>query len=151
MRLAEVVWDGRPPGGAVDTLRSYVARLRRSVGPAVAALIVTRDPGYGCEAGDDELDVLRFQTWSQDAGTARRMRQPHEQARALEGIGECHLRIGDPTAGIATSNVPSTSSSAPPCRRPPIACGTAWHTCLRVSGDLDLFTHWVENTAHQAG
>jgi hypothetical protein len=22
---------------------------------------------------------------------------------------------------------------------------------LQASGDLDLFTHWVENTAHQAG
>jgi DNA-binding SARP family transcriptional activator len=30
--LAEVVWDGSPPTGAVSTLRSYVRRLRQALG-----------------------------------------------------------------------------------------------------------------------
>ena len=30
--LAEMVWDGSPPSGAVSTLRSYVRRLRRALG-----------------------------------------------------------------------------------------------------------------------
>ena len=29
--LAEMVWDGSPPSGAVTTLRSYVRRLRRAL------------------------------------------------------------------------------------------------------------------------
>ena len=57
--LAEFVWDGQPPHGAADTLRTYVMRLRRILGSA-AGRIVTRDPGYCIEATDDEVDALRF-------------------------------------------------------------------------------------------
>src|SRR5262245_47392024 len=59
--LAEIVWDGVPPRGAVRTVRSYVMRLRQVVGMGVAARIVTREPGYLCQVADDELDVLCFE------------------------------------------------------------------------------------------
>jgi DNA-binding SARP family transcriptional activator/tetratricopeptide (TPR) repeat protein len=58
--LAELVWDGHPPSGAQITLRSYVKRLRQALGPAIAARIVTRPPGYLLEASDDEVDLRRF-------------------------------------------------------------------------------------------
>jgi DNA-binding SARP family transcriptional activator/tetratricopeptide (TPR) repeat protein len=58
--LADVVWDAKPPRGATDSLRTYVMRLRRVLGPAAAARIVTHHPGYLVEAAEDEVDALRF-------------------------------------------------------------------------------------------
>jgi len=70
--LAEIVWDGAPPDGADCTLRTYVMRLRRVVGPQVAARILTRDPGYLCQVAEAELDALQFAALSREAGAALR-------------------------------------------------------------------------------
>jgi DNA-binding SARP family transcriptional activator/tetratricopeptide (TPR) repeat protein len=70
--LAEVVWDGSPPSGAAVTLRSHVLRLRRVLGPRAGARLVTRQPGYLLQAGQDEVDVLRFRGLCRDGGTALR-------------------------------------------------------------------------------
>jgi hypothetical protein len=58
--LAEAVWDGASPPAAVDTLRSYVRRLRRELGAEGATRIVARDPGYLIRVADDELDLIQF-------------------------------------------------------------------------------------------
>ncbi|MBO0870495.1 MAG: winged helix-turn-helix domain-containing protein, partial [Micromonosporaceae bacterium] len=84
-KLAELVWDGAPPHGAGVTLRSYLRRLRTGLGPGWAARIVTHRPGYLCQAGEDEVDVLAFETlcrqatmavheqrWADASGTADR-------------------------------------------------------------------------------
>jgi DNA-binding SARP family transcriptional activator len=86
--LAELVWDAAPPDGAARTVRSYVVRLRRVVGPAVAARIVTRDPGYRCEVAEDELDMLRFEALCRCGGAAVRGRA-WQRARELlaEALG----------------------------------------------------------------
>jgi DNA-binding SARP family transcriptional activator/tetratricopeptide (TPR) repeat protein len=70
--LAEVVWDGSPPSGALVTLRSHVLRLRRVLGPRAGARLVTRHPGYLLQAGEDEVDVLRFRCLCRDGGAALR-------------------------------------------------------------------------------
>jgi DNA-binding SARP family transcriptional activator len=70
--LAEVVWDGAPPAGAAVTLRSHVLRLRRALGPRAGARLVTRHPGYLLQAGDDEVDLLRFRRLCRNGGTALR-------------------------------------------------------------------------------
>jgi DNA-binding SARP family transcriptional activator len=59
--LVEVVWDGRPPPEALGTLRSYVMRLRRTLGPEAGDRIVTRSTGYAIELDDEEFDLRRFQ------------------------------------------------------------------------------------------
>jgi DNA-binding SARP family transcriptional activator/tetratricopeptide (TPR) repeat protein len=59
-RLSELVWDGFPPRGASDTLRSYVMRLRKALGPSVGSRIVTADGGYLVRADDDELDTAEY-------------------------------------------------------------------------------------------
>jgi DNA-binding SARP family transcriptional activator/tetratricopeptide (TPR) repeat protein/transcriptional regulator with XRE-family HTH domain len=59
--LTELVWDGSPPGRAPETLRAYVMRLRRALGPALARRIVTRSPGYLIEVDDHEFDVRAFE------------------------------------------------------------------------------------------
>lgn len=68
--LGEALWDGAPPPGHRATIRNYVKRLRRVLGPVVGARIVTRDPGYLVELADDELDLLRFTVLCKEGGAA---------------------------------------------------------------------------------
>lgn len=86
--LAELVWDGDPPRGAVRTVRTYAVRLRQSVGPQVAARIETLDPGYLCRVADQELDVLRFEALCGDAGAALRSSRWTDAAEAAAGALE---------------------------------------------------------------
>ena len=58
--LAEVLWDGQPPAGARGALHSAIQRLRSALGPAGAALIATRPPGYVLHLGDGGFDVRQF-------------------------------------------------------------------------------------------
>jgi len=69
--LAEIVWDGSPPSGAVVTLRSYVRRLRTAIDPG-AARITASDPGYAIRVETAELDVLEFEALCRDARAALR-------------------------------------------------------------------------------
>ena len=64
--LAEMVWDGSPPSGAVVTLRSYVRRLRSAVDP-LAVRIAAIDPGYLIRVDQAEFDVLEFEALCRDA------------------------------------------------------------------------------------
>ncbi|HLX48341.1 MAG TPA: tetratricopeptide repeat protein [Streptosporangiaceae bacterium] len=70
--LAEVMWDGASPAGAVVTLRSHVLRLRRVLGPRAGARLVTRHPGYLLQAGEHEVDLLRFRGLCRDGRAALR-------------------------------------------------------------------------------
>ena len=70
--LAEAVWDGTPSPAAVETLRSYVRRLRRALGPRGGLLIEARHPGYLIRLEGDELDVLEFEKRCREATAATR-------------------------------------------------------------------------------
>lgn len=83
--LAEVMWDGAPPPGAETTLRSHVSRLRRVLGPAAGARVVTRYPGYLVEASDAEVDLLRFRDLCREGGAAVRAA---DWVRAWEALTE---------------------------------------------------------------
>jgi len=83
--LAEFVWDGRPPARAADTLRTYVMRLRHSLGDAAGARIVTRDPGYLIEATKDDVDALRFARACRDGAAAYKAGQWAAASTALAG------------------------------------------------------------------
>jgi predicted ATPase/DNA-binding SARP family transcriptional activator/Tfp pilus assembly protein PilF len=58
-RLADDLWDGDPPAQSMATLRVYVSRLRRALGPQAALL--TQAPGYRLNVDDDQLDAARFE------------------------------------------------------------------------------------------
>lgn len=63
-RLTDMVFEGDPPRGATTTMRSYVARLRRSLTAADDAagdLVVTEQRGYGLRIEMDHLDAARFE------------------------------------------------------------------------------------------
>ena len=86
--LAELVWDGAPPGGAADATRALVMRLRRGLDPRAAARIVTRAPGYAIEISGGELDSSLFEALTQEAGAAVRAGQWAQAARtAAEALG----------------------------------------------------------------
>ncbi|MFI5945834.1 BTAD domain-containing putative transcriptional regulator [Streptomyces uncialis] len=59
-RIAEYVWDGAPPPSAAATVRTYVMRLRHSLGEHASARILTRAPGYLLELGEHESDLGQF-------------------------------------------------------------------------------------------
>ncbi|MFJ4091799.1 BTAD domain-containing putative transcriptional regulator [Kitasatospora sp. NPDC089913] len=59
-RIAEYVWDGSPPPSAAATVRTYVMRLRQSLGERASARILTRAPGYLLELGEHESDLGQF-------------------------------------------------------------------------------------------
>src|ERR1700733_865794 len=98
--LAELVWDGAPPSGAVITLRSHMLRLRRGLGPRAGARLVTRPPGYLLLAAKDEVDVLRFRGLCQEGVSALRS---DAWARADELLSEA-LGLW---RGVALADIPS--------------------------------------------
>ncbi|MET9885647.1 BTAD domain-containing putative transcriptional regulator [Streptomyces sp. NPDC006430] len=55
--LIDGLWGGQPPYAAVGTVRSYVYRLRRTLGRALA----TQGRGYALQVGQDGLDLARFE------------------------------------------------------------------------------------------
>jgi predicted ATPase/DNA-binding SARP family transcriptional activator len=59
-RLVDEVFGQEPPEEARNALQTYVARLRHALGPAGAAVVVTRAPGYVLEVPGDAVDVERF-------------------------------------------------------------------------------------------
>ncbi|HEY3869755.1 MAG TPA: BTAD domain-containing putative transcriptional regulator [Actinocrinis sp.] len=61
--LVEILWDGDPPPGGANTLRTYVMRLRRALGEPGAARVETREPGYLLRLEPDELDLGLFDAW----------------------------------------------------------------------------------------
>ena len=58
-RLAEDLWAGLLPPQCLATLRVYISRLRRALGPASAALL-TQPPGYRMVISPGQLDASRF-------------------------------------------------------------------------------------------
>jgi DNA-binding SARP family transcriptional activator/tetratricopeptide (TPR) repeat protein len=71
-RLAEAVWDCAPPPGAERTLRSYVRRLRQTLGAQGATRIEARHPGYLIRVAQSEMDVLEFEGCCRRAAAALR-------------------------------------------------------------------------------
>jgi DNA-binding SARP family transcriptional activator/tetratricopeptide (TPR) repeat protein len=82
--LARALWGAEPPPSARVSVQNYVMRLRKALGPAGEALIVTRPGGYLIRAGANDLDVPRFEAlvaaahaatrhsrWAEAAGHAR--------------------------------------------------------------------------------
>jgi DNA-binding SARP family transcriptional activator/Tfp pilus assembly protein PilF len=96
--VAEAVWDGSPPPGAADTLRTYVLRLRRALGPAAGSRVLTRYPGYLIEATEQEIDLLRFGSLTRDGGATARAGQWEGAWEVLtEAMG---LWRGEPLADV---------------------------------------------------
>jgi DNA-binding SARP family transcriptional activator len=96
--IAETLWGPAPLPSASATVRNYVKRLRRVLGDADQARIVTRSPGYVIRADPGELDVARFEVLLEGARSAARGGSWEAAAdRAREGLA---LWRGEPLADV---------------------------------------------------
>jgi predicted ATPase/DNA-binding SARP family transcriptional activator len=77
-RLVEELWYGNPPAGASTTLRSYVSRLRRVLGPEVP--IVGHASGYALEVPPELIDRNRFERLARGGAEALGRRTPRRAA-----------------------------------------------------------------------
>ena len=59
-RLAHDLWSGKPPTHSTATLRVYISRLRRVLGPR-SGVLFTQPTGYRLNVADDQLDAARFE------------------------------------------------------------------------------------------
>jgi DNA-binding SARP family transcriptional activator len=71
-RLIDGVWGAKPPPSATTTVRAYVSRLRRALGPdrprdEPAALLATSAAGYALKLPDDAVDAWRFERMVREA------------------------------------------------------------------------------------
>ena len=89
-RLVDLVWGESAPRTAEKSLQSYIARLRKSLGPDA---IVRTGSAYRLDLASDQVDVLRFQGHL-DAG--------HIDAALAEWTGT-------PLAGLDTAGLAATT------------------------------------------
>ena len=59
-RLADDLWSGKPPAHSTATLRVYISRLRRVLGPQ-SGVLLTQPAGYQLNVAEDQLDAARFE------------------------------------------------------------------------------------------
>jgi DNA-binding SARP family transcriptional activator len=59
-RIAYFLWGENLPPSAVATIRTYVMRLRRTLGEVASERIITRAPGYMIELTNEESDLCSF-------------------------------------------------------------------------------------------
>ena len=138
--------------------------IHRADAAATAGVAYELDAELAADAITDHLAMMTSPGWAA---------QRPDSAEALRGSGQTlHLHASDePSLGEAgewfiergpdgatwqhghgdadvTVRGPATSLLLVLTRRQSISDGL--DDSLHASGDLDLFTHWVENTAHQA-
>ncbi|TDV56273.1 DNA-binding SARP family transcriptional activator [Actinophytocola oryzae] len=80
-RLVDAVWEDDPPTSALANLRTYVADLRRALGPLADGRprLASSASGYAIEVGPEELDLLCFEKLSGE-GLAACRRGDHAAA-----------------------------------------------------------------------
>lgn len=87
-RIAEDLWSGNPPEGAVPAVRVFVSRLRKALRPAGTDVIVTEPPGYVARVPPESLDSARFEGLLAEGREHRRRGDHLRAARVLsEALG----------------------------------------------------------------
>lgn len=94
-RIADELWQGRPPAGAPTTIRSYISRLRSVLGPA--APIATAGSGYSLRAAADSVDARRFERLVREGQEALARGYAHRAAERLRAA--LALWQGQPFSG----------------------------------------------------
>ena len=102
-KLADELWQGRPPAGFETTLRSYVSRLRGVLGES--ASLIGGGAAYSLEVRPDAVDSVRFERLLKEArdavGRGAVMRAV-ERSRAALSLwrGEALADVADDGAGL---------------------------------------------------
>jgi len=104
-RLAEEVWDGRPPASAGTLIRGYVSALRRAFGADGARVVLGGGGGYRLDLPPAAVDVDLFDLLCADGRTALRRGDPAGAALLLSDALGLHR-------GPAFADVPRTRALA---------------------------------------
>ncbi|MFE4174799.1 BTAD domain-containing putative transcriptional regulator [Streptomyces sp. NPDC056909] len=102
--LIERVWDGDPPPSVLDTLQTYLSRIRGRLREAVGDLarVDTLSPRrYQLLADPEDIDLLRFQRLRKEAGAAAE-RGERDLALGLLHTAEATWR-GEPLAEFTSA------------------------------------------------
>jgi predicted ATPase/DNA-binding SARP family transcriptional activator len=103
--LADDVWDGEPPAGALSTLQSHVSALRQAIGPD--RLIFT-DGSYRLLVGAGELDSQMFEQDVAAGRAALAARDFESGARALDrALGRWRGQAFADVSAASWSQLPS--------------------------------------------
>jgi len=93
--LVRAIWGERPPRGATGTVRTYVSRLRRVLGPVDIANVAG---GYVLRAGPQDVDLTVFREL---VARSREERQAGRRAEALARLRTAQrLWTGPPLADL---------------------------------------------------
>ena len=85
-KLADVLWDERPPHNARGAIHAYVMRLRRALnGRGIDQLILTMPGGYLLDVDEEATDVARF----------RRLARQAERAAASTDVEAAFRQLGE--------------------------------------------------------
>jgi predicted ATPase/DNA-binding SARP family transcriptional activator len=96
--LVEEVWGGRPPRSAVETLHSYLSRIRRVLEPdrsahGAATALVRSQAGYRIDPEVVVIDAHRFEA---EVAEARKAASAGDAAAAVERLGSALARWRGP-------------------------------------------------------
>ena len=102
--LCLAIWGERPPDHAEVTLRSYIMRLRRALGPMLSGRLSAHPSGYLLRLEqDDELDLLRLQEIVRRGKAAARHQ---DWRRSLEEFHEgTALWRGEPLCDVPSESL----------------------------------------------
>src|SRR6185437_1117650 len=130
--LISEVWGDEPPARAANLVSIYVLRLRRLIGDADNAVLVTRSPGYQLRVSTQDTDALLFEDMVRDGRRAYGAGDLQAAARLLtEALGLWH---GRPLADVP----PTPLVEAEAERLSELRLGAAE---LRITAELALGGH----------
>jgi predicted ATPase/DNA-binding SARP family transcriptional activator/tetratricopeptide (TPR) repeat protein len=133
-RLVDELWRGRPPPGAVKTLRSYVSRLRTLLRPDAA--LIARGRGYVLELEQAQVDAARFELLVGEGQAAL--------ARGAARVAADRLRDGLALwRGRALADLVDVASLALESRRLEELRLTALEGCIEAELELGLHAQLV--------
>jgi DNA-binding SARP family transcriptional activator len=128
----QALWTDRPPRNARGAIHTAVQRLRSTLGPAGAKLVLTRPPGYLLDMGDGELDLLRFEVRAGSGQAAAAAGRWEEAAGTLREALD--LWRGEPLADVPSPLLRSREV-------PPLAERHLSVLASRIDADLNLGRH----------
>jgi len=127
--LADELWAGNPPAGAATTLRSYVSRLRTTLG---SATVIGTSAGYALDVAAEAVDAQRFEELARQGESALRRGAPGAAADRLHAA----LALWRGPAFAGTSDVASLTLEARRLEEIRLVCLEQ-----RIEADLDLARH----------
>lgn len=84
-RLLDGLWGPDASDGVAASLQVHISNLRKALGPVLGAAVVTRSPGYVLDLPPESIDVVRFESLTEQS---RVLRRSGDLAGARAGLAE---------------------------------------------------------------